>query len=91
MKELVRKSLRLQILPQPFRAALSRLVSRLTVWKFNFVNVFYMILTSTIATTDSMWPGLVTYDFFTQDREECSQGGRRLSKGEGEVHKVGPI
>ena len=50
-----------------------------------------MILTSTIATTDSMWPGLVTYDFFTQDREECSQGGRRLSKREGEVHKVGPI
>ena len=50
-----------------------------------------MILTSTIATTDSMWPGSVTYDFFTQDREGCSQGGRRLSKGEGEVHKVGLI
>ena len=53
--------------------------------------MFSMILTSTIATTDSMGPGLATQDFFTQDREGCSQKVEGFQRGRGKVHKVGPI
>ena len=53
--------------------------------------MFSMILTSTIATTDSMGPGLATQDFFTQDTEGCSQKVEGFQRGRGKVHKVGPI